>query len=158
MPLKIKSNYGAADHEQQYIVSWALQAGGQVLNGATELSEHGTYIALPSAMDLDGADFILKDNWFHGAPQNTDTVTGAVEEATGIRFSFAPPVASEPAVISSYEIVNRDKYDATVGKQVELIAHKEDGLNFRGSYSVASKGDDSELESEGDERMSRPRL
>ena len=121
MPLSIKSNCDADNHYD--IVSYALLQGGEVLNGATKLQDNGSYKAPNPGMDLHGDTFTLSDRWFHGESQDINTVTKAVEQATGIKLKFdSQMLSSGPAAISSYEIVNHEKYDATVGKQMKYEA------------------------------------
>lgn len=119
MSLRIKSN---CDADNCYlIVSRALRSGGQVLNGATELNGNGSYMAVSPGMDLHHDTFTLSDRWFNGESQDIDTVTKAVEQATGIKLKFdSQMLSSGPATISSYEIVNHKKYDATVGKLMKF--------------------------------------
>ncbi len=83
----------------------------------------GSYKAPASGVDLHGDTFTLRDKWFNGESQDIDTVTKAVEQATGIKLKFASQMLSTgPTTISSYEIVNQEKYDATVGKQMKFQA------------------------------------
>lgn len=127
MSLRIKSTCDADNH--YHIVSNALQAGGEVLNGATEVDgKTGQYIAPSLGVDLHGDTFTLSDKWFNGKSQDIDTVTKAVEQATGIKLKFASQMLSSgPATISSYKIVNQEKYDATVGKQMKFEADMRSG-------------------------------
>ena len=121
MSLKIKSNCDADNYYT--LVSNALRSGGEVLNGATELNENGTYNAPNPGLEFYVDTFTLQDKWFNGQPQNIDTVIKAVEQATGIKLKFASQMLSfGPATIWSYEIVNQEKYEATVVKQVKFEA------------------------------------
>ena len=126
MSLGIKSNCDADNH--YHIVSAALLQGGKVLNGATEVQDSGSYKAPNPGMDLHGDTFTLRDGWFNGESQDINTVTKAVEQATGIKLKFASQMLSSgPDTISSYEVVNQEKYDATVGKQMQLMAEMRGG-------------------------------
>ena len=115
-------------------MSCALLQGGKILNGATELQNNGSYKAPHPGMDLHGGTFTLSDRWFNGEPQDINTVTKAVEQATGIKLKFTSQMLSSgPAAISSYEIVNQEKYDATVGKEIKLRADMRSGPKSSGS-------------------------
>jgi hypothetical protein len=119
MPLKIKVTCDADNHYQ--LVARALRAGGNVLNGANELNNNGEYNAIAPPMSLHNDTFILSDKWFNGQPQDIDTVTKAVEAAVGIKLKFVSQMlSSEPPTISSYEIVNQEKYDATIKKLTQF--------------------------------------
>lgn len=126
MSFRIKSNFDAKNED---MLSHALQAGGEVLNGAREVDgPTGLYIAANPGMDLYGHMFTLRDKWFNGESQDIATVTKAVEEATGIKLKFdSQMLSSEPAIISSYEIVNQEKYAATVGKLMKFLADMPSG-------------------------------
>lgn len=75
-----------------------------------------------------GDTFTLSDEWFNGESQDINTVTKAVEQATGIKLKFVSEMLSSgPAAISSYEIVNQEKYDAPVGKLMKFEVDKRSG-------------------------------
>ncbi|MFI4919843.1 MAG: hypothetical protein ACHP65_09845 [Legionellales bacterium] len=121
MSLTIKNNCDADN--SRCLVSSALQSGGHVLNGAKELNKAGGYKAVAPGMDCHNNTFTLGDQWFNGESQDIGTVIKAVEQATGIKLKFASQMlSSEPATISSYEIVNQEQYDVTVGKQMKFEA------------------------------------
>lgn len=89
----------------------------------------GSYKAAPPGMQLHNDTFTLRDKWFNGESQDIATVTKAVEQATGIKLKFdSQMLSSGPATISSYEIVNQEKYDATVGKEMKFAADVRSGL------------------------------
>lgn len=114
MTMKIKYNYN--DNNDYYIVMLALEAGGCILNGATNLNINGNYDAPHPGVDFNKDTFILSDKWFNNEKQDIGTVEKAAERATGIRLKFASQMlSSESATILSYEIVNQKQYNDTVG-------------------------------------------
>lgn len=114
------------DNANETMINLALTAGGSILNGKNELNDDGVYKGRAYGLVQYNGDFILSDEWFNGQPNDINTIIGAVEKASGIRLKFnSQMLSSRPAIITSYEIVNHEQYNETVGKTMMYMQHVE---------------------------------
>lgn len=102
------------------VISMAFQSGGEVLNGATDLNDNGTYYAPNPGMSLYGDTFILHESWFNGNPQSIDIVIDVVLNAVGLNLNFTS------GKISGYTIHDNHLYSKTIEKTISYNKNMHD--------------------------------